>query len=302
MTLKVIEKIQLLFWNLGDKLTTDKEKLIVEAIDKIAPDIFCISEGTPSIKNCETIISIFESKGYFSYYTPLYYVINGLEKPYDYNDLGLKIFVKNEEILKAKFEFSLQREEGRIVILKTYINFRPTTYILLHSKSLGGSDHSTKEQHIYFVRLKDMLDLGKVTKNKSASDIMGSDERLIIVGDFNIQPWESVLNSKSYLQTSFIKKHNEIKTRKKKADVYFNPSVEYIISNEKPNLGGTFYSEAHGWAILDYPLYKTDDGKTEYEIVTNFKDGSILLNEELEKEKDFLNYEIDHLPILITAE
>jgi len=297
MTLKVIDKIKLLFWNLGDKLTPDKENLVEEAIDKISPDIFCISEGTTSIKNCETIISIFEKKGYHCYYSPLQ-----PDKPYNYNDLGLKIFVKNEELLKGKFEFNLQREEGRIVILKTYINFRPTTIILLHCKSLAGSDHSTKEQHIYFVRVKDMLDLGKVIENKSNKEIMGENERLIIVGDFNIQPWESVLNSKDYLQTTFIAKHNQIKNRKKNADVFFNPSVEYVINIDKPNLGGTFYSKTHGWAILDYLLYKTTDGTTSYEIITKFIDGSNLLKEELDKEKDFLNYEIDHLPILITAE
>lgn len=301
MTLNVIDNIKLLFWNLGDKLTTDKEKLVLEAIVKISPDIFCISEGTPSIKTCETIIKIFENKGYHCYYSPLHYIKNNLKKPYDYNDLGLKIFVKNEELLKEKFEFNLQREEGRIVILKTYINFRPTTIILLHCKSLAGSDHSTKEQHIYFVRLKDMLDLGKVTINKSNKEIMGETERLIIVGDFNIQPWESVLNSKDYLQTSFLTKHNQIKNRKKDADVFFNPSVEYIINIDKPNLGGTFYSQTHGWAILDYLLYKTADGITHYEIITKFIDGSDLLKQELDKEKDFLNYEIDHLPILITA-
>lgn len=302
MILKGIDKIQLLFWNLGDKLTPEKETLIDEAITKIEPDIFCISEGTPSKINCQTIIDIFQKKGYHCYYSPLHYINNSLEKPYDYNDLGLKIFVKNENILKGKFEFELQREEGRIVILKTFINFRPTTFILLHCKSLAGSDHSTKEQHVYYVRLKDMLDIGKVTKNKSNAEIMGDSERLIIAGDFNIQPWESVLNSKSYLQSSFITKHNKIKIRKEDADVFYNPSVEYIISDDNPNLGGTYYTQTHGWAILDYTLYKTEDGKTEYNVITEFKDGSKLLNEDISIKKDFLNFGIDHLPILVTAE
>jgi len=297
MKLKVIDKIKILFWNLGETLTDEKEQLVKEAIDKISPDIFCISEGTSSKKNCITITNIFDNKGYNSYYTPLH-----PDKPYSYNDLGLKIFIKKEVVLKTKFEFELQREEGRIVILKTYINFRPTTIIFLHCKSLAGSDHSTKEQHIYFVRLKDMLDLGGVIRNQASEEIMGENERLIIIGDFNIQPYESVLNSKDYLQTTFLSKHNEIRNRKKNADVFFNPSVEYVINKNIPNLGGTFYSNKHGWAILDYLLYKTSDGSTGYDIITKFNDGSNLLNEELDREKDFLNYKIDHLPILVTIE
>ena len=104
------------------------------------------------------------------------------------------------------------------------------------------------------------------------------------------------------MQSSFITKHNKIKIRKEDADVFYNPSVEYIISDDNPNLGGTYYTQTHGWAILDYTLYKTEDGKTEYNVITEFKDGSKLLNEDISIKKDFLNFGIDHLPILVTAE
>jgi hypothetical protein len=302
MDLKGIEKISLLCWNIGDPLTDEKKGLLGEAIKKISPDIFCVSEGTPSIKSCEEMIDFFENNSYHCYYSPLHYVKNKLDKPYDYNDLALKIFVKDKNILKKNFDFTLEREEGRIVILKTFVKYRPTTFFLLHCKSIRGCDHSTKEQHVYIFRIRDIINLGKVTENKTNKEELGENERLIIAGDFNLQPYESVLNSSSFLQTSFLTKHNVMKLRKNKDDIFFNPSLEYVISNQVKNLGGTFYSEKHGWAILDYALYKTDDGKTNYDIISQFENGSKLLNEDEALKNNFLNFGIDHLPILITAE
>jgi hypothetical protein len=291
-----------LFWNIGATLTDKKLKLISNAITSESPDIFCIAEGSPKKSDCQTIVDTFLKQGYNCYYSPLFSKKPELKLDYtNYEKYGLKIFVKDNKILKEEFSFSYQRMGGRIIVVKTYINFRPTTFIFLHSKSKSGSDETTKEQHAYILKLRDMIDkdVGKITDNKDNSEIMGSKERVIIMGDFNVEPWEKVLNSKYYLTTSFFRNHNSMKQRKNNKDsIYFNPIVEHIFHTKIENLGGTFYSKNHGWALFDFILYDTKDGEISYNILTELKGGTKLLNEATTIKKTFLNEGLDHLPIL----
>jgi hypothetical protein len=117
--------LKTIFWNIGDKKDTPKLVLLSEAITTEKPDIFCIAEGTPSGDSCQEMVDVFTQKGYTCYYSPLFSYMKDLKPGYDYNDLGLKIFVKNPNIMKAPFSFAEQREEGRIIVLKVFFNYKP---------------------------------------------------------------------------------------------------------------------------------------------------------------------------------
>jgi len=294
--------MKVLFWNIGEPLSNRKLELIKKAISGEHPDIFCIAEGSPKKKDCENLVNFFAENGYYCYYSPLFCQRTDLKLSYTtYNEYGLKIFVQEKRLIKEEFSFPYERMNGRIVVVKTYIKFIPTTFIFLHCKSKGGSRKSTEDQHAYLMKLRDMIDknVGKITDNTVDPENMGKKERVIIIGDFNIEPWESAFNNKHYLITSFYRNHNLMKQRKKQSNsIFFNPSAEFIFKTDIENLGGTYYTDNNEWALFDFILFDTKDGEVKYNIITEFDDNSELLNKDKNIKKSFLNDGLDHLPIV----
>lgn len=286
-----------LFWNIGDTLTDRKLELVSEAIASQSPDIFCLAEGSRSREDCQKIVSVFEKHKYICYYSPLFVDRTELDLQYDYNGYGLKVFVRNDTIPKVQFSFSQQRHEGRIIILKAYKEFRWATFIFIHNKSQVGNP--TLNPIPYIFTLKAMIELGKVADDKNPVEISEGKERIIIMGDFNLEPWDDVLKHKDFLNTSFFKNHNAIKKRSTNADKYFfNPLAGLIFQSEIENLGGTFYKDNIGWALFDFILYDTASGNIFYDVITKFEKGSKLLNEDTSLKRAFLNDGLDHLPII----
>jgi len=292
--------MKVFFWNIGSTLTERKLDLIKEAIEGEMPDIFCIAEGSHSIIDCEKLNLCFEEKKYFCYYSPLFSKKEELLLGYDYNRNGLKIFCRDERQLQSQFQFSLQRHEGRIVVLHAYVNFKITTFIFLHNKSKGGSNAVDLAQMPFILTLREMIDYGKITSVAQKLDIMKNTERVIIIGDFNLEPWDEVLKHKDFLSTSFFRNHNGMKQRNNSINHYFNPVVELLTKSDFQNLGGTYYSDSVGWALFDYVLYNTSDCDISYEIVVGFKGGSKLLEDDVSIKKSFLRDGLDHLPISTT--
>lgn len=293
--------MRILFWNIGDTLTSRKQHLLQVAIDKERPDIFCIAEGTSRMDDCNTLIELFARANYWCYYSPLFSQKTELNLDYRaYDPFGLKVFISNELKLKEQFEFSLQRMGGRIILVKTYLDFIPITLILVHIISKKGSRNSTQEQHYYIGKLRDIIDneTGKITDNNVDPENLGIKERILIFGDFNIEPWETVLNDKLYLMTNFFKKRDKIKRRGEAENIFFNPAVELILSNGHENLAGTYYTERNGWAVFDYLLYNTISGDVNYRIISEFDAQHVLLNPDITIKKSFLNDGIDHLPVI----
>lgn len=288
-----------LFWNIGSSLNDRKLELISLAISKETPDILCIAEGSPKMDDCELLVESLAKHGYYCYYSPLFSKREELAfDDTNYEEFGLKIFVQDKKILKESFTFPYQRRQGRIVVVKTYIEFQPTTFIFLHSKSKIGT---RDDQVLYIAKLRDMIDnqVGKITDNKVDPENLGEKERVIIMGDFNLDPWDSVLDNNNFLKSSFFNNHNLQKQRKKsKYSIYFNPLVEHIFKNKIENLGGTHYTNANKWALFDYILYDTRDGDVDFSILTELDDKTKLLNLDNTITKDFLNDGLDHLPII----
>jgi hypothetical protein len=282
--------MKILFWNIGKDLTYKKQDLIFQVITEQAPDIFCVAEGSTSILNCQIIIDLFETSGYTCYYSPLFYNYSRLKLNYKFKKNGLKIFIKDKSILKENFSFANQRQDGRIVVLKATINLKLTTIVFLHNFAKSGNREVTDDQRKFISSLTDMIEIGRVSKDT---------ERLIVIGDFNLEPWDNILRHKSYLKTSFIHKHNSINLRKtNNNNYYFNPIAEMIFHSKIENLGGTYYSDSNGWALFDYCLYDTKNMIVTYDVITEINEENILLNYDMSIHGNFLYEELDHLPIL----
>ena len=278
------------FWNIGEKLDKVKLDLLSEAIIAETPDIFCIAEGSKSKAKCNEIIDVFAKNSYSCYYSPLFSTDKKLKLGYRFQKLGLKVFIRNYTITKGPFSFAEQREKGRIIVLKVFFDSEPITFIFLHNKSKAGAIDETLDQIDFVANLKAMISVGKIADEK---------DRVIIIGDFNLEPWDRVLKHKKFLSTSFFQNHNTTKQRNSKTDKhFFNPVVELMTKSATVNLGGTYYSDNIGWALLDYALYDTNDGQISYDIITEFKNGSKLLNSDTKIKKAFLNHGLDHLPIV----
>lgn len=290
-----------MFWNIG-RASNKKTDLIDEAILKESPEIFCIAEGTHSKKNCNELVDLFKKRNYQCFYSPLFSENKKLKLEYsNYDRFGLKIFIKEDFTLKDSFSFSSQRLNGRIIVLKTTLNYQPISFIFLHAISKGGSKEFTLDQTGYMSKLRDMVDdnIGLITKNrKNAPDVMGGKERIIILGDFNIQPWENILNHRVFLETSFFKNRIDMNQRKKSPSrMFYNPLVKIIMDASNSNLGGTFYSNNDGWALFDIVLFDPMDGEIDCEIITEFTGGSVLLETATTISKSYLKHGLDHLPI-----
>lgn len=283
-------ELKTIFWNIGRDLTSTKLDLIDKIITSNSPDIFCIGEGTVSKINCQKIIDVFDKNNYDCYYSPLFSENKGLKPIYNYKRFGLKIFVSKNVNIKDSFSFAEQRIEGRIVILKIYHNFKPVTYIFLHNKSKGGGDDENLDQINFVGTLKEMITVGKIADNK---------ERVVVIGDFNLEPWDGVLKHEKFLNTSIFPTRNIINQRNCKRDKYFyNPIIEFISNSKTYNLGGTYYSNNKGWALFDFILYDTNEGEVNFSIITKLNNDCELLNSNNRLKKNFLNFKLDHLPII----
>lgn len=280
--------MKIIFWNIGKTLNRLKLDLLTEAMDIESPDVFCVAEGSYSKFACQQIIDEFVNGGYVCYYSPLCYEKEDLGLNYKYIREGLKVFVR-KEILIEDFSFACQREDGRVILLTVTINYKSTILIFLHNRSKGGSRQHTPEQARFIGRVTDMITYGFAKK----------DERILLMGDFNLEPWDDLLNNKSYLISSFLGNHNKMIQRKKSPKTLFNPLVEFIFNSSISNLGGTYYSHNNNvWALFDYPLYNTQHLSIDYKIITQFHGGTSLLHLDEELENGFLNHDLDHLPIL----
>ncbi len=281
--------LNILFWNIGKTFTTKKLNLISEAIKNEAPDIFCIAEGGKK-DDIKKIVNEFQKNNYYCYYSPLFSTDKKLKLGYRFQQLGLKIFIRDKKILKYTFWYDAQREKGRIVLLKISYNFKSINVIFLHNKSKSGANSETLEQISFISNLPDMLKIGGVLKNN---------ERVIIVGDFNLEPWDRVLKHKKFLNTSFFPTNNSIKIRKNNSRHFYNPIVKYISNSSTINLGGSYFGSRYNWALFDYVLYETKNVNLEFSIKSKFSNGRYLIKDDDKIKSSFIKYNLDHLPISI---
>lgn len=281
--------MEIIFWNIGKLLNKDKLDLIDKAIELKKPDIFCIAEGSSSKENTTSINDLFYKHNYRCYYSPLFSDNEKLKLNYAYNRLGLKVYIKSSFSPVETFLFEKQREDGRIICVRTYVKYQPLSIIFIHNRSKSNNREVTDDQRAFILQLRQMID--SIERSQKGDNI-------IILGDFNLEPWDNILRHKKYLGSSFLLKHNNINKRTSSTlQFYFNPLLESIMYSKIENLAGTYYNDSHGWALYDYVLYNTANINIDYSVITEFETGKEFLNYDTTINCSFLKKEIDHLPI-----
>lgn len=290
------DDIKVIFWNVGKNLTAKKIELLKEAISSINPDIFCIAEGSFSKDDCSLLVDTFTDNGYYTFYCPLFPEPKEIaeetdaELSYINKRYRLKIFYKNTVALESEFNFTVLRENGRIIVFKVYHKYKLLTFIFLHNKSKEGETEDTLDQTDTIKGIYELISVGKAVTDR---------ERLIIIGDFNLNPWDRLLHHRTHLNTSFLKSKNSILQRFP-MKCFYNPIIDLLTNSNTINLAGTHFSTNKKWGIFDFVLYDTKDLELTFEIITEFQDGSKLLNTSEEIQKDFFYHDLDHLPIATT--
>ena len=226
--------------------------------------------------------------GYEIYYSPL--ASAHMDINLKFNPYALKIFFKpNLDV--AEFEWTEQRENGRIIRVTIKEKDIDYSIIFLHNYSKNGNREVNIDQ-TNFIQVLYML-----LKN---GNHLSPSKKTLILGDFNLEPWDFVLRNKRSINAYFLSKHFNISKRNKHNDknLFFNPITEKILNDTNPNLGGTYYSNNYGWALYDFPIYSKNNLNISFDILSEIGTKELVRND-TSNHKDMMTEEFDHLPILI---
>lgn len=282
--------LKLLFWNINKKIAViEINSLINRVLKDNEPDIFCIAEGPKNKKDLALFIKLIEDKDYVSYYNPIIHsnlksqITTGKQSHF-----SLKIFHKKSVVID-RFDFTKAYSSGRVVSLIFKFNSIEYCTIFIHAKSKAEKD---KQDKFYSDFANDIKSISRDQKN------------LLIIGDFNLEPWESKLNSDSYIVSTFLKNKfdylceinkTEIQLFNKK--IFFNPIIKYLESVTDINQFATFYKNKY--SIFDFPLISNQIVNYKFNVINEIGSKSLYISSPRNK-KVSLSCEIDHLPIMLT--
>lgn len=268
--------MKICYWNIGKFPTSARFNKIEQFIVDNDPDVFCLSEGILSIANCNTLETFVNTKGYDTYYLPTFYSGPIINQAYRFNKSGLKVFVKNS--LSLSFGFGDQQLEGRII----FIAYKDYLLFLVHGMSMVGDDLS---------RSNFVVELSNFVKTKS---LLLNKNKVIIMGDFNIEPWESeLLSNKKYIYSHFYLKKFNLHKNENTSRIYYNPVLEYIQMNSNKYIAGTFYNKTF-ISILDFALISREVLDYDFNIIDQIGGIDLVTKARV---KYSLKYGFDHLPI-----
>jgi exonuclease III len=273
--------MNIFYWNINRALTDKKLDWINKAITDKSPDIFCLAEGPESADDCISLVDFISQKGYYSYYNPTLYKEKVISNQYEWNRNGLKVFVKSKFILNSKFSFSNQQLEGRIIYLRFQIGTDKLSLFLIHGMSKAGDDI---DQNDFIAELSRFIHSKTLKKE---------DDKVIILGDFNIEPWDDLLRKKKYIHSFFYKKLFDYQQNTIKKRIFSSPVFEYIQSHSNVDLIGTFYNSSYT-SLLDFPLISGKLNDFDFQILTQLSGIKLL---EKKNTKNLIVDGLDHLPI-----
>jgi len=278
--------MDILFWNIGKTLSKDKTISLNEIIDEKDPDFVCIAEGSGSIDKCNDLINIFINKGYSCYYNPLFYKTPLISRQYGWNNLGLKVFVKMSLNFTFTFSFDCQKFDGRILYLPIDIKGKLYSIFFIHNKSQVGDPFDQRD----FI-----IELSSFIKAKSRNSTL---ENVVILGDFNIEPWNELISRKDYINSFFHKKWYEYSLKRNsilKTKIYYNPFFDLLISNPNKDMVGTFFNK-NFYSLIDFALFSSEIKNYSIEVITQILSKELLIKK---GKKNLLVSNFDHLPIFI---
>ncbi len=273
--------MNIIYWNVNSGVPLEKTKWIDDLILEHSPDILCIAEGPESIEACTDFVTHINGKGHKSYYNPTLFDGDSIGGQFGWNRFGLKVFIKKGFKLLTKFAFGNQNSEGRIVYLRVADNSSFYSIFLIHGVSKSGDE---------IKQAQFMAILFQFIKAKSFDK---KDERIIVLGDFNLEPWDDLLRSEKYIFSHFYRKSFLYHSHKKVDFISFNPVLEYLQQQDDAELVGTFYNEKF-LSILDFPLLSENLSNFNFEILTEVNKARLL---RVKKTRQTLVDGFDHLPI-----
>ncbi len=282
--------MNIVFWNIGKSLPPGKGVWLDRLITDRSPDLLCIAEGPQSKLATEKMVTAITSKGYRCYYSPLLDKAYNISNPYGWNSFGLKVFVKEGIGLKTKFSFVNQKVAGRIIYLRFMKDGKGYSTFFIHGTSKVGS---IIDQNSFIVELTNLI---------RAKTLDKQNDGVIIIGDFNLEPWDDLLRDEQYIESYFYSKlfdyySKKVSNKRGKLSkrIYRSPIFNYIETNSNDTLIGTFY-KGNYISILDFPLLSSDVDNYAVEVITGLGVHSILIKK---NNKHVLADGLDHLPISI---
>lgn len=272
--------MKILFWNIGRSITKEKFRWIEKAVHFNEPDVLCFAEGPESIKDCKSFVNQITALNYYCYYNPTLYSDKVISNQFGWNKFGLKVFLKNGSTTNPKFSFGDQKVEGRIIHLRFEKNGYHYSTFLIHGMSKQGDDI---DQNDFIIELARFIQFKTLDPN----------DRIIILGDFNIEPWETLLRKGKYILSFFYKKLQDYHTGRVTKRIYSSPVFEYVQSHSDQKLVGTFYGKSHV-SLFDFPLISDDFNGFDFDIITNISGQDLMTRT---NKKNYLIDGFDHLPI-----
>ena len=186
--------------------------------------------------------------------------------------------------------YFLYKDKSNCLKLIRVCAAKPRGYFI-HAPSKNGNPQGTLDQKDFIKSIYEIISVGKSVKET---------ERIVIMGDFNLNPWDELLNHDTHLMTAYLQNKNIINQRSFQK-CFYNPIVEYLSKSSITNLSGTYYSNSFDWGLIDFALYDTRNMEIDFQILTGFAGGSEQLNTSPTIKNKFLNHSLDHLPIAINV-
>lgn len=275
--------MKVLFWNIGDKVIKPYKFDVLKAVmNTESPEILCLAEGPKSILKTKELEAFLEGMNYKVYYSPTFYSQPVIDRKYKWTRLGLKVYYSANCQPDSKFEFIHQKVDGRIIFFRFKYKQFDYSLFLVHAPSKMSDDMD----HASFI-----VELHQLIKSKNRQY---EKDNTIILGDFNVEPWEKGLQKKRYVYSLFYKKIADFYKNSTSQNLYFCPALEYIQNSKDANLIGTFYNEKH-IGLLDFPLLSLGSNYHDFEFKIITEIGKL----QLFNKKKAIIHDFDHLPITL---
>lgn len=262
-------KIKIIFWNINGK---NLKEQIIEILTTENPDILILAE-------CENLDAT---------------IMDGYEmlktNEFEFNASGKKKF----EIYSKKNIscYRLEKNDTERFLINGVEIIRDgkkeqMLIVGLHLPSkLNGAEEQNDNSLILLNRIKQSSE-NLLERLKS--------EKIIYIGDFNLNPYEKPLNMElGLLTTNCPHAVAEVSKYKQKERLYYNPSYHFI-GNLNKNVYGTYYYK-HRWSVLDQIVMSKEVSdffiKEKFEILL-LKDTKLLKNNIPDRVIS------DHLPIRV---
>lgn len=218
--------MRILFWNVNKKDLTSLVCLIAASTNA---DIIVLAEN--SVSSNDTLLALKTNVSQNFYFPKV------ISKP----DQKFHCFCRN-----PKLGLSETHKSGRTSVRKLKIGHQNTLLVLVHGVDIRNYDKEARQEyaHILASDLRFLQDEKKTNK-------------LILLGDFNMNPFERGMNMASGLNAMMTKTCVKLGSRKHLGDnydFYYNPMWS-LFGDNTDGPAGTIYDTSsqgpYGWSMLD---------------------------------------------------